>query len=299
MVLSLGRKTWTNYKVLSLLYDPTLWKIDDAELVSMSTGCCLLLDSLSSELSQPQPLTLSQLPVNLGQFSVFAPQNGATMGGRGSAFAPAPRAASTHRIGVNTFVFHGVVNQGQNRVISQPEQTTLSPVLGFPAPVAPSPEQLKEREQHKKAFFELYAAQHCNSEPKKTKLIQKSVYTEAVNVLKVLRSGRHPSEAEVNPDASEAFSRKEDQGFALHPLWQPRKRPRKMPRRFYHYVRVYTIHNYEGNLALAYRPDTAEGGDLDRAGKPPRLVTCYEVAFRANSVAVLCLALRLTPGVCF
>eukprot|EP00961_Rhodomonas_salina_P049839 669627-Rhodomonas_salina.7 len=72
-----------------------------------------------------------------------------------------------------------------------------------------------------------------------------------------------------------------------------------MPRRFYHYVRVYTIHNYEGNLALAYRPDTAEGGDLDRAGKPPRLVTCYEVAFRANSVAVLCLALRLTPGVCF
>eukprot|EP00961_Rhodomonas_salina_P256147 3461910-Rhodomonas_salina.2 len=166
-----------------------------------------------------------------------------------------------------------------------------APVVDFPPPVPPTPEQLREREQHKKAFYELYSANYRDVEYKKTKLIQKCVHTEAIRVLTILKSGRHPSESDVDNEAAAAQQEGaaggagQDQDWDRDPSGQPRKRARKMPRRFYHYTRVYMLHNYAGILALAYRPDSAADGtgdgDGERAGKPPRMVTCYEDVFDA------------------
>jgi len=224
-----------------------------------------------------------------------AHRHGAVIGSFGSAFA-ATRTFTPGIFAGDPYAFrHGFVGAemaGARHPEPQPNYAGMVAVESVP--YQPTPEQLRDREEHKKAFYTLYSENYRDIEHKKTKLIRKSVHSEATRVLKILKSGRHPSEADVDSDTAAAMRQASGAagGSAVQdeaerdPTLQPAKRARKMPRRFYHYTRVYMLHNYSGKLALAYRPDStaAEGGGEagdERAGKPPRMVTNFEDVFEA------------------
>eukprot|EP00961_Rhodomonas_salina_P005573 75820-Rhodomonas_salina.2 len=243
-------------------------------------------------LNHPQHPPQPEFPFALWHAQMEQLRPGAIMGGVGSAFAPTARAFSSNLLGPDILAFQGgLVSPEAAGLLTASQQAAIPPahVLDFPLPVLPTPAQQKEREEHQKAFYEWHSANYRGVEYNKTKLIRKCVHTEATRVLTILKSGRHPSEADVDNEAAAAHQEGAaggagpDQDWDRDPAGQPRKRARKMPRRFYHYSRVYILHNYSGTCALAYRPDAAAGGDADgdRAGKPPRMVTCYEDVFDA------------------
>ena len=229
------------------------------------------------------------------------PRQGAVIGGIGSAFASTSRQFASNLFGTDAFPFPGGLVGSDPAPLRPPEFRQPPPAPQAAVAVEPpvratlTAEQEREREEHKKSFYQLYSSNYRDVEYKKTKLIQRNVHTEAIKVLSILNSGRHPSESDIDPDfASSQHNGTENlEGKSLQagdpdldPSGQPRKRARKMPRRFYHYTRVYMLHNYSGTLALAYRPDAAAAestaeADRERAGKPPRLVTCFEDVFDA------------------